>query len=191
MGNFKKKHSAISFILGIIKGMTKKKKASIESVLTIAHQDYERVLRSYALSRVHNRDTSEDLVQDTFIKTWTYLVKGGQVKLMKSFLYRILNNLIVDEYRKHKTTSFDALHENGYDPGTDETDKMIDTLDSKVIPSLLEQLPPTYKKILRMRYMESRSLQEISFATHRSTNTVSVQVHRGLTMLKDLYGLSV
>ena len=54
-------------------------------------------------------------MQDTFIKTWNYLAREGKIDLMKPFLYHILNCLIIDEYRRHKNFSLDALMSDGFD----------------------------------------------------------------------------
>lgn len=96
--------------------MTLKKEKQQQSLLTSAHHEYEKGLNAHAFFKVNNRATGEDLVQETFMKTWVYLVKGGKIDVMKSFLYHILNNLIVDEYRKRKTSSLDVLLEKGYEP---------------------------------------------------------------------------
>ena len=41
------------------------------------------------------------------------VVKNGKIDIMKAFLYHVLNRLIIDEYRKHKTVSLDSIMENG------------------------------------------------------------------------------
>ncbi len=79
--------------------MTPEQEKQRQAVLTEGHKEYSKGLVSHAFFKLHNRSTSDDVVQDTFMKTWKYLAKGGKINLMKSFLYRILNNLIVDEYR--------------------------------------------------------------------------------------------
>lgn len=96
--------------------MTPKQKKEQDVVLTTAHHDYEKGLNVHAFFKTHNHATGEDLVQDTFIKTWSYLARGGKIDIMKAFLYHVLNNLIVDQYRKHKTTSLDVLLEKGFEP---------------------------------------------------------------------------
>ena len=108
-------------------------KLEIKRQLTMskAHGDYEKGLNTHAFFRVNDRALSQDLVQDTFMKTWKYLVKGGKVDVMKAFLYHILNNLIVDEYRKRKTVSLDKLLENGFEPSTASSGRLIDVLDGK------------------------------------------------------------
>lgn len=108
---------------------------------------------------------------------------------MKAFLYHILNNLIVDEYRKHKTTSLDTLLEKGFDPRDEgTTERLCNTLDGKTLVLLIQHLPQKYQKTMRMRYVQDLSLKEISLITGQSKNTIAVQIHRGLSKLRLLYG---
>ena len=167
--------------------MTPKEKARLEGVLTIAHNDYEKGLNARAFFKVSNHETGEDLVQQTFMKTWIYLVKGGKIELMKAFLYHILNNLIVDEYRKKKTISLDALTEKGFEPSVVDTSGLLDVLDGKAALILIERLPGMYKKVMRMKYVQDLSLKEMSLITGLSKNTIAVQIHRGMEKLKLLY----
>jgi RNA polymerase sigma-70 factor (ECF subfamily) len=167
--------------------LTSKQKKKQQRLFTIAHQDYEEGLKRHAFFKVHNNDTSEDLVQDTFIKTWSYLVKGGKIETMKAFLYHILNNLVVDEYRKHKTVSLDALMEDGFEPPIDRDESPFDMLDKKTVMTLMESLPEKYKKILKMKYVQELSLTEMSLITGQSKNAVTVQIHRGLKKLRIMY----
>lgn len=167
--------------------ITQKQKAKKERILTGAHHDYERGMHSYASFKVSNHMTGQDLVQDAFIKTWIYLVKGGKVELMKPFLYHILNQLIIDEYRKRKTFRLDTLLEKGFEPSFDNSERIMNIADGKGVLLLIKQLPEKYQKIIRMRYEQELSLEEISLITGQSRNAVAVQAHRGLAKLKKLY----
>lgn len=167
--------------------MTPKQEIEQRAILSVAHQDYEKKLNSYAFFRVGNSTISEDLVQDTFKKTWTYLVKGGKIDIMKSFLYHILKNLIVDDYRKHKTTSLDVLRDKGFEPSEDHSVQLINFLDGKRAILLIARLPEKYQKIMRMRFVQDLSLQEMSLIAGQSKKTIAVQIHRGLEKLKVLY----
>lgn len=167
--------------------MTPRQEKQRQGVLTDAHHDYSKGLISHAFFKLHNRALSDDLVQDTFMKTWRYLAKEGKIDVMKSFLYHILNNLIVDEYRKRKVASLDVLLEKGYAPSVDHRERMVDMLDGKVALQLIAHLPERYRKVMRMRYMQDLTLEEISLITGQSKNTIAVQLHRGLAKLKLLY----
>ena len=167
--------------------MTLAQQTKIQGILTTAHNDFEKGLNARAYFKVSNHELGEDLVQQTFMKTWIYLVKGGKIEMMKAFLYHILNNLIVDEYRRSKSTSLDVLMEKGFEPSSENTERFLDTLDGKVAFLLIDRLPPMYKKVMRMKYVQDLSLQEISFITGISKNTIAVQIHRALEKLRILY----
>ncbi len=167
--------------------MTLQQEAKLQGMLTVAHHDYQKGLNARAFFKVNDRSLGEDLVQNTFLKTWAYLVKGGKIETMKAFLYHILNNLIVDEYRKHKTTSLDALVENGFDVSVGDSERLFNTLDGKSASLLIQRLPEKYRNVMRMRYMQTLSLKEMSTITGQTTNTMAVQTHRGMEKLRLLY----
>jgi len=125
------------------------------------------------------------------MKTWIYLVKGGKIEIMRAFLYHVLNNLIVDEYRKRKTTSLDVMMEKGFEPEAEDPKRLFNVLDGKVALLLIERLPEMYKKVMRMKYVQDLSIKEISLITGTSKATVAVQLHRGLEKLKILYNDSL
>jgi len=116
-----------------------------------------------------------------------YLVHGGKIDTMRAFLHHVLNGLIIDEYRKRKTTSLDAILEKGFDPGFDDSNRFVNYLDGKKVVLLVDTLPQKYQKVVRLRYVQGFSLDEVSLLTKQSRNTVAVQAHRGLAKLKKLY----
>jgi len=167
--------------------ITNKQKDKQNDILSKAHDAYRKGLFKYASYKINNLSRSEDLVQETFLKTWRYLVKGGRIDTMKAFLYHILNDLIIDEYRKHKTISLDVLIKKGFEPSIDNADKLIKNFDGKIALFLIKRLPKKYQKIIYMKYVEDLSLEEISIITKQSKNTLAVQIHRGLKKLKYIY----
>lgn len=167
--------------------MTKKQNTKLQTLMTVAYNDYEKGLNARSLFKMHDPIISESLVQDTFSKTWSYLVKGGKILLMKAFLYHILNDLIIDEYRKRKIISLDVLIEKGFDINTEDSKKLFDILDGKVAFLLIEKLPIKYRKIMNMRYIQDLTIKEMSIVTGQTNNAMTVQLHRGLEKLKILY----
>ena len=167
--------------------MTSKEEKEQQAALVSASNDHTKGLNAHAFFKVHDRALSQDLVQDTFMKTWSYLVRGGKIDIMKAFLYHVLNDLIIDEYRKRKTTSLDVLLEKGYEPSTRDSGRLLNVLDGKAALLLIQRLPVAYQKVMRMRYVQDLSLKEMSLLTGQSPNTLAVQAHRGLEKLKLLY----
>ena len=113
--------------------------------------------------------------------------EGGKIEVMKAFLYHVLNNLIVDEYRKNKPASLDVLITKGLEPSTDDSKHLLNVLDGKAALLLIQRLPEKYQKVMRMRYVQYLSLKEMSLITGQTKNTIAVQAYRGLEKLKQLY----
>ncbi len=166
-------------------------KSDPQGQLSIAHHDFVKGLNDRAYYKTHDHATSDDLVQTTFLKTWKYLLRGGKIDTMRSFLHHILNDLIIDEYRKKKNISLDILIEQGYDPGSSDIDRLVNILDGTSAIKLLESLPKKYQTILRLRFIDDLTISEIATKTRQSKNTVTVQIHRGLARLKILYQIKL
>lgn len=157
-------------------------------MFNVAYNNFQKKLNVHASFKVSDRALAEDLVQDTFMKTWSYLVKGGKIETMKAFLYHVLNGCIIDQYRKkNKTISPDALVESGFEPDDDNQEHVFNLSDGKSAVRLILLLPLKYQKIMNMRYVEDLSAEEISSRTGQSKNAVAVNLHRGLEKLKFIY----
>mgnify|MGYP003394186199 FL=1 len=167
--------------------ITENEHKELDAILTAAYYQYKKELKVHSFSRISDKVLAEDIVQDAFIKAWNYLIKGGRIIMMRSFLYHVLNKLIIDEYRKHKTVSLDTLVENGFEPSTSESNHLIDVLDGRSAFSLIPHLPKKYQGVMYMKYAEDLSLEEIAGVTKQSKNTVAVQIHRGIEKFKNLY----
>lgn len=171
--------------------LTVEEKLQLQLVMTSSHADFEKGLLRHASFRVSDSMVCDDLVQDTFLKTWVYLVKAGKIDLMKPFLYHVLNCLIIDQYRKKKSTSLDVLLDGGFEPGSDDFSRTVDMLDGKAAVALIVSLPIAYQKIMTLRYIDDLSLSEIALETGLTKNSVAVKTHRGMEKLRTLYEQSL
>lgn len=158
-----------------------------------AFDEYADALFRHATYRISDRERAIEIVHDTFTKVWTYIRNGHQVDSYKPFLYKILNNLIIDEYRKRKNISLDGLmNEDGVDEGTfselheGSLEELTFSLDAKQALELLGEVPDMYREVLVLRYVDGLGPKEISDLVEESENVVSVRIHRGLKLLKDL-----
>ncbi len=156
-----------------------------------AFDEYNDALFRHALLRVSNREKAVDLVHDTFTKVWAYLRGGYEIDNFRPFLYKVLNNLIIDEYRRRKESSLDALLEiDGVDEGSFEelsestTEALAATIDGKKAFELLEEIPDQYREVIILRFVDQLGPREIAKLIEESENVVSVRIHRGLKMLR-------
>lgn len=167
--------------------------AETEEAYLAAFRAHAPGLFRFALLRLRSQDRATDLVQDTFMRAWDYLRGGGTVKDYKSFLYRTLRNMIVDEYRRKHAESLDAM--------TDERRARIDesvavsslieveeSLDGEVLKgkvrAALGTLSEEHQEVLTLRYIEGFSPKEIARMIGTTENVVSVRITRGVQKLR-------
>ena len=159
-----------------------------------AHAD---ALYRHAYFRISDKERAYDLAQDTFLKAWDYVAGGGTIKQYKSFLYRVLHNLIIDEYRKKKSSSLDELLENEKIAGAVEAQlsegsvrEAEEALDEvglvEKIRSHIPELPDDYRVVLTLRFIDDLSIGEIAETVGVSENVISVRIHRGVAKLRVL-----
>lgn len=158
--------------------------AELEQTFLAAYDEYADAIFRHCYFRVFDRERGKDLMQEVFMRAWQYLNKGEEVQNMRAFLYRIANNLIIDESRKKREASLDRMQEEGFDPGIDETEKMQNRIEHGRVVQELKQMDDGYRDILVMRYMNGLSPSEIAEVTGESANTVSVRIYRGLKQLR-------
>ncbi len=156
-----------------------------------AFEEYNDALFRHATLRISNRERAIDLVHDTYTKVWSYMKDGYEIENFRPFLYKVLNNLIIDEYRKKKESSLDALFEiDGVDEGSfDElsessVESMAATIDGQKAFALLEELPEQYREVIILRFVDQLGPREISELIEESENVISVRIHRGLKLLR-------
>ncbi len=158
-----------------------------------AFEEYSDALFRHAFLRISDRERAIDVVHDTYTKVWAYVRKGHEIEAFRPFLYKVLNNLIIDEYRKTKEASLDALFEiDGVDEGSfDElssntVESLAATLDGKKVFGLVETLPDVYKEVILFRFVDELGPKEISVLIEETENVVSVRLHRALKLLREM-----
>lgn len=162
-----------------------------------AFEAYSDELFRHASMRLSDRERALELTQETFMKVWVYARKAqkndsADIREIRPFLYRTLRNLIIDEYRKHKATSLEAMAErNDMDVEAFLAPDESNTLEAAVgryegarALEALKRLDDPYREAVTLRYVDGLSPQEIAPMIGESENVVSVRVHRGLKKLK-------
>jgi RNA polymerase sigma-70 factor (ECF subfamily) len=160
-----------------------------------AFERYSDELFRHCSLRLSDRERALEITQETFLRVWEYIEKGGEIREFRAFLYRTLRNLIVDEYRKHKAVSLESMIDEGEGEGVetllprDETNTIeaaLERFEGAAALKALEKVPDLYKEVLILRYIEGLTPREIAQVTEESENVVSVRLHRGLKKLRTI-----
>lgn len=165
-----------------------------ERALAHAFDTYGDELLRHCALRLRDRERAVELTQECFLRTWDYLKKGNEIDQMRPFLYRTLRHLIIDEYRKKKSVSLEAMVQDTEASVEDllphdesnTLEAAIERFEGGRVLEALTRLAEPYKEAVTMRYVDGLSPQEIAETLEVSENVVSVRVHRGLKKLREL-----
>jgi RNA polymerase sigma-70 factor (ECF subfamily) len=153
--------------------------AGNENSLSILIKRHESRIYGFIYSKVSDRDTSNDIFQDTFIKVIKTLKSNAYNEEGKflPWVMRIAHNLVIDHFRKNKkmplfreTEEFSIFSIMSDDAPTIENKLIAEQVELDV-RKLLEELPVDQKEVLVMRMYQDMSFKEISEITGVSINT--------------------
>jgi RNA polymerase sigma-70 factor (ECF subfamily) len=154
-----------------------------------AFDEHSSALFRHAYYRVYERELARDLVQDAFLKTWAQIAeRDADIVTIKAFLYKVLNNLIIDWSRKRKEDSLDAMQDGGFEPAARVSDSPFSFLDAERALEKLRELPEAYRAVIVMRYLDEMGPGEIAGLTGETENVISVRLSRGIKMLRERIG---
>lgn len=138
-------------------------------------------LFSYILFVVHDRETAEDIFQETFVKVISRLQEGRYTVSGKfgAWIMRIAHNAIMDWYRDQASMRIvDTSADNDLSNilGADIFEGNIENrfVNSQIMTDvrrLLDALPPMQREVVYMRFYQQLSFKEIADSTDVSINT--------------------
>jgi len=141
---------------------------------------YKSKVYSYIYLIVRNKELTEDIFQDTFIKAIATIQQGRYIESGKflGWINRIAHNLIIDHFRREKNENTYSANDFEYDiiNNTKLSEKSFEeTLSNEQVLNdvvrLIEFLPETQRSVVRMRFFEDLSFKEIAEKTDVSINT--------------------
>ena len=136
---------------------------------------------SYILFVVRDRDTADDIFQETFVKVVVKLQQGKYIPSGKfsAWVLRIAHNVIMDLYRGQKSQKIiDAVDDNDLSniAGSDMIignveNQFVNTQVLSDVRKMMNLLPTTQREVVYMRYFQQMSFKEIADTTNVSINT--------------------
>lgn len=150
-----------------------------ENALTILINRHQSKIFGFIYSKIADRDISDDIFQDTFIKVIRTLKSNSYNEEGKflPWVMRIAHNLIIDHFRRNKkmpmfreTEEFSIFSIMSDDSLTIENQIIQDQVEVD-LKKLIEELPADQKEVLVMRMYQDMSFKEISEITGVSINT--------------------
>jgi len=148
-------------------------------------ENYYKVLILYATSLTKNETKAEDLVQNAYINLWTKRDTLEIRSSIKSYLYKSVYNLFINDYRKElrNDTVLEKIHYDVLQQSIQEEEHSIKRK-LEWINKEINALPPKSKEIFVMNKKRGLTYKEISKILDISENTVESHISRALKRIR-------
>ena len=131
-------------------------------------------------------ETTEELVQEIFIKIWEHHHRLAAVRSFKSYLFRIAKNTVIDHVRhqqvRHKVLR--NLEQQAITAHTDTEQQLTYTAYYNTVQAAIERLPEKRKLIFRLSTQEGLSHDEIATLLHISKSVVKKQLYAAFDFVR-------
>ncbi|MDQ3536489.1 MAG: sigma-70 family RNA polymerase sigma factor [Bacteroidota bacterium] len=158
---------------------------------------YKKPVYHMILKMVRNVDDAEDLTIEAFAKAFKNLHKFKKDFTFSTWLFRIATNNSIDFIRKKKLETFslntsfkddngDSVNIDVLDKNLDPQEEAIKTQKVELVRMFVTKLPPKYQRLVKLRYFNELSYEEIAQEIEAPLGTVKAQLHRARELMYDL-----
>lgn len=149
---------------------------------------WQKRIHRFAYRYFGNRADADDITQKIFIRVYQKLNSLDDPGKFSSWIYRIANNLCLDELkragrRRSESLDFDntaSMPLNNQTPATEMHQKEL----KKMVQQMLELLPDDQRAVLILKEFEGLKFREIAEVLDEPEGTVKTRLYAGLTALR-------
>mgnify|MGYP000409085935 CR=1 FL=1 len=145
---------------------------------------YHNQLLGFISSKVNDKETAKDILHEVFIKIHTNLQTVKEPVRLRSWIYQITRNTIIDYYRSKKGNEQIPLWVE-----EDEklnVDEEIQEELSLCLGYLISKLPKKYKTAIQISEIEGKTQQDLANYEKITLSGAKSRVQRGRDILKDM-----
>jgi RNA polymerase sigma-70 factor (ECF subfamily) len=147
-------------------------------------EEFHPKLKQFVLRRVPDEQSSEDIIQDVFLKIHTRIDTLRNEEKLQSWIYQIARNAIADYYREHRATSDLSDATLLLEEPAAEDDIVKELIPS--IKAMVDSLPPDYREALLLTEYEGLTQRELAQRLGLSLSGAKSRVQRAREKLKTM-----
>lgn len=154
----------------------------------------------FVFLRISNKEESVDITGEVFYKFWQIVCKE-EVSTPRALLFTIARNKVIDWYRKKQTKSLEAMTEKSeedenvpfyFQVEDEKADKdIVISAEASWVMEVLHSLPPQYKEVVSLRFIDGLSPQEIGEVLHITPNAASLRINHALEKMRKELGINI
>lgn len=168
-----------------------------ESAFGILMDRYKKPVYHMILKMVRNVDDAEDLTIEAFAKAFKNLDRFKKDYTFSTWLFRIATNNAIDFIRKKKLDTYSLNTSFTDDSGESVTidvedrnltpdEETMKTQKIELVRMFVTKLPAKYQRLVRLRYFDELSYDEIAKELDAPLGTIKAQLHRARELMYEL-----
>jgi len=152
-------------------------------------------LYNFAFHLCYNEDDANDLVQETYLKAFRFIDKYLQGTNAKAWLFKILKNAFINQYRKkskrptqvdyEEIATYHDSEDASYVDFFDLREEIFQGMMGDEVTNAINALPIDFRTVILLCDIEGFTYEEISKIIDIPIGTVRSRLHRARNMLKE------
>ncbi len=157
-------------------------------------ENYRGAIFNLLFKMVRNKEETEDLVQEAFIKAFKALPSFNEEYAFSTWLYKIAINNCIDHMRKKRLKTYSInkpvrskdgeLDREFPDTSMSPDKELLHDERTRLIETAIDELPENYKTAILLRHRDEKSYEEIAQLLDIPLGTVKARIFRAREMLK-------
>lgn len=159
---------------------------NIESA-SILYDRYSKRLYNYFVKISFDRDLSNDLLQNTFLRMIKYRKSFQSGRAFQSWIFRIARNVYTDEVSKRKIVGSDYTNISDLQTASGENESSEQEQKEKNLLLAMQKLTAEEREILVLSRFQDMKYEQIATLLNLTVSAVKVKVHRAIKKLRVYY----
>jgi RNA polymerase sigma-70 factor (ECF subfamily) len=154
-----------------------------EQLVRTLYAEHAAALWSFVVPLVGgDRVRAQDVVQETMLRAWRRAEVLEQANgSVRPWLFTVARNIVVDEWRRHRTDRDVPLEDGAETAEDDRTDAVLDTW---IVGEALTQLSADHRAVLEQCYYLGRATADAARVLGIPEGTVKSRAHYALRALR-------
>ena len=144
---------------------------------------FDKIYRFVAI-RISDRAVAEDLVSEIFLKALRAFGSYDETRSKSSWIYTIARNHLANHYRSAGRVVTDENIEELPVFGEDFVERAAVAAEVRTMHAALATMPPEKQSLIRMKYLEELSYEEMSQRLAKEKGTIKVATFRAMQELR-------
>ena len=152
-------------------------------------------LYNFAFHLTYHEEDANDLVQETYLKAFRFIDKYIQGTNAKAWLFKILKNAFINQYRKktkrpmqvdyEEVASYHDSEEGSYTDFLDLREELFQQMIGDEVTQAINSLPVDFRAVILLCDIEGFTYEEIAKIVDIPIGTVRSRLHRARNILKE------